>query len=89
MPFTYINRQGRVYYLHVTQTRNGRYAEQRYYFFNQRAERALAHIPAGFRVRGEVPTTGVPLLSRETADVDDAQVNNRRAGSASAISVNE
>lgn len=70
MPFTYVNRQGRVYYLHVTLTRNGRYAEQRSYFFNQRAEQALEALPAGFLVRGEVPTTGVPLLSKGPVEMD-------------------
>ena len=85
MPFTYVNRQGRVYYLHVTHTRNGRYAEQHYYFFNQRAERALEHLPAGFLVRGEVLTTGVPMLSKVTAAVDTGRVNHGPARSSSAF----
>jgi len=66
MPFTYVKRQGRVYYLHVTLTRTGKHAEHRSYFFNQRAERALEQLPANFVLRGEVALTGVPVLKKVT-----------------------
>lgn len=64
MPYTYVNSQGRVYYLHVTLTRSSKRTPQPSYFFNQRAERALERLPTGFAISGEAQLTGVPVLKK-------------------------
>ena len=64
MPFQYVNRLGRVYYLHVTLARSGTGAVQPRYFFSQHAERALERLPVGFVLGGEAPITGVPMLRK-------------------------
>jgi hypothetical protein len=64
LPFTYINRQGRVYYVHVTITRAGDHAGQRRYYCSRRPERALPQLPTGFVISGEAPVTGVPVLKK-------------------------
>jgi hypothetical protein len=67
LPFTYTNRKGRVYYVHVTITQVGAHAGQRRYYCSQRPERALMRLPAGFMISGEAPVTGVPMLKKVAA----------------------
>jgi hypothetical protein len=67
--FTTVNRQGHVYYLHVTPPLGAAFPQQYRYYFSRSPERALVDLPAGFVLGGEVPRTGVPIL-RKAATLD-------------------
>ncbi len=70
MAFTYVNRRGRTYYLHLRVTGAGAEPEQRRSYFNQHPEQALACPPPDYVIR-EVPGTGVPVLQKKGAGRGD------------------
>jgi hypothetical protein len=77
--FTIINRHGLAYYLHVTRTLGATPPGQYRYYFNRDPARALAALPAGFVLGGEVPGTGVPILRKAVASADPPRRRDERS----------